>query len=143
MIVGLTLTKLSVERHSPIKGKVGVQHNIDIKDVKEQSVTALQGSQKVLAFSFSFTVSYTPHIADIALTGDVLYALDAAKAQEVLISWEKKKKVSSDVSLEVLNVVLQKCTISALTLSQEFNLPPHLPMPKVNFQQPSPSAYIG
>ena len=34
----------------------------------------------------------------------------------------------------LVNMILMKCNIRALGLSQEINLPPHLNLPKVNSQ---------
>ena len=41
------------------------------------------------------------------------------------------KKIAKDIMSRVLNAVLAKCNIEALILSQEVNLPPPIPLPKV------------
>lgn len=143
MIVGFHYTKLSVERHQPLQGKVSVRNDINIRDVKEQPLAGVKGAHKTVAFQFVFTVTYAPHVADILLTGEVYYAAESKQIEEVLASWKSKKKVPADISLAVLNFVLQKCNIRALEMAQELNLPTHIPLPKVDFQKKTADAYIG
>ena len=143
MIVGFHYTKLSIERHQPLQGKLSVRNDLNIRDVKEQPLTGVKGAYKTVAFQFVFTVTYAPHVADIVITGDVYYAATPKQIEETLSTWKSKKKVSADVSLDVLNYALQKCNIRALEMAQDLNLPTHIPLPKVNFQQKKATAYIG
>ncbi len=143
MIVGFHFTKLLVELHQPIQGKINVRNDLTIKEVKEQPLTGVKISHKTVSFQFAFTVSYTPHIADILLVGDIYYAIEPKKADELLATWKSKRKVNADVSLEVLNYALQRCNIRALEMAQELSLPTHIPMPRVNLQQKTADAYIG
>lgn len=143
MIVGFQFTKLSVERHQLLQGKVSVRNDINIRDVKEHPLAGVKGSHKAVAFQFVFTVTYAPHVADITMLGEVYYAAEPKQIEDVLASWKSKKKVPADISLDVLNFVLQHCNIRALAMAQELNLPTHIPMPKVNLQQKTASAYIG
>ena len=144
MIIGFSLTQLSVERHTSLQGNIGVKNDLNIRDVQEQPLAPGVGSnQKAVNFAFVFTVSYTPHVADITILGNVLYAAAPKTISEILSTWKEKKKVSADISVDILNFVLHKCNIRALELAQEFNLPLHIPMPKVNLQQKTANAYIG
>ncbi len=143
MIVGFHYTKLSIERYQPIQGKVSVRNDVNIQNVKEQPIPRVQGSHKTVAFQFVFTVTYAPHVADVVITGDVYYAAEPKKIDEVISTWKSKKKVSPEISLGVLNLVLQKCNIRALEMAQELNLPSHIPLPTVNFKQKTANAYIG
>ena len=43
----------------------------------------------------------------------------------------------------LLNTILTKCNVQALILSQEVNLPPPIPMPKVQIAQQTEKNYIG
>lgn len=143
MIVGFHFTKLSVERHQSLQGKISVRNDLNIRDVKEQPFSHVKGSHKTVAFQFVFTVTYAPHVADIMIAGDVYYSADPKKIDEALSSWKTKKKVPADISLAVLNFALQQCNIRALAMAQDLNLPTHLPMPKVNIQKKTADAYIG
>ena len=62
--------------------------------------------------------------------------------KEILDQWKKSKKISQDMLEDVFNVIVSKCTIKALSISQDINIPPLIPLPKV--QQPKqPQEYIG
>jgi hypothetical protein len=143
MIVGFHFTKLHIEQHSPLKGKVSVNNNIDISQLTEHDYS-LKNKQKTLNFHFVFTVDYQTNIGQIALEGDVTYLADEQRVKQILQQWKSKKKIPPEESTLILNAALTRCNIKALELSQELNLPPHLPLPKVNFQTQSLAEnYIG
>ena len=43
----------------------------------------------------------------------------------------------------LLNALLAKCNVQALILSQDVNLPPPIPLPKVQLNEPQKDTYIG
>ena len=55
----------------------------------------------------------------------------SAKQEEILKSWKKSKQVPKETMTEILNTVLMRCNVEALMLSRDVNLPPPIPMPKV------------
>ena len=57
-------------------------------------------------------------------------------------SWKKDKKLPDEVNLQVINSVLRKCTIKALDLSEELQLPPPIALPFAARKQEE-SRYIG
>ena len=60
---------------------------------------------------------------------------------EILEKWKKDKKIDQEIMTPVLNTALTKCNIEALMLSQSMNMPPPIPLPKI---QPSQARdYIG
>ncbi len=142
MIVGFNYTKITVEKTARPQGKIKVNNGLDITSVTKQPL-AVARSKDVLTFTFTFTVTYNPSIGTIALTGDVTYLADPATITSTLDTWNKTKKISPQVSTEVLNIILTKCNIRALELAQELNLPAHLPLPNVNPQAEDPKHYIG
>ena len=143
MIVGFGFTKLSAEKGELAKGKIDINNNVSIKDVKEDSFAfGRDKDQNVLRFIFEFTSKYEPDIGNILFEGEVLYLDDPKKAKEILSNWKKDKKLPKEIMPGLLNTILTKCNVQALILSQEINLPPPIPMPKVQVTQPEKS-YIG
>tara|TARA_Y100000310_G_C20209824_1_gene590785 strand:- start:77 stop:508 length:432 start_codon:yes stop_codon:yes gene_type:complete len=143
MIIGFHFTKILIEQQNQLKGKVGISNGVDITNVTEQKYS-LKDKQKALTFHFTFTVDYKKDIGNITLDGDVMYLLDEKRYKHVLDLWKKNKKIPPEESMIILNRVLHKCNIKALELSQELNLPPHIPLPKVNFEtQNLAESYIG
>jgi len=142
MIVGFNFSKINVERKGKIKGQIRVKNNVDIMDVRGETLP-LKDKKKVASVSFMFGVSYEPGIGEILINGNVLY-LDKEKViDETLRLWKEEKKLLKEASVEVLNVVMVRCNVKALELSDELGLPPHMQMPKVNFEKAKVSDYIG
>ena len=142
MIVGFNFSKINVERKGKIKGQIRVKNNVDIMDVRGETLL-LKDKKKVASVSFMFGVSYEPGIGEILINGNVLY-LDKEKViDETLRLWKEEKKLLKEASVEVLNVVMVRCNVKALELSEELGLPPHMQMPKVNFERTKVSDYIG
>ena len=58
------------------------------------------------------------------------------KVSEVMDRWKKEKKLDQELMTKILNSVLMKCNVQALILSQDLNLPPPIPLPKINVNKP-------
>ncbi|MBS3114747.1 hypothetical protein J4448_06620 [Candidatus Woesearchaeota archaeon] len=142
MIVGFGFTKLSAEKKEVAKGKIDINNNVSIKDIKEDSFSLGNNNQNVLKFIFEFTSKYEPNIGNILFEGELLYMEDPKKVKEILSSWKKDKKIPKEIMGGLLNTILTKCNVQALILSQEINLPPPIPMPKVQIAAPDKN-YIG
>ena len=142
MIVGFNLTKIDVERKNPVQGKVQVKHDLNINNVSELKLP-LKEKKQALTFDFLFTINYLPDIGDIKLGGQVIYFdEDSKKVASTFEQWKKNKKIPPAVSVEILNVIFARCNVKALELANDINLPPHLPLPKINLKE-DPRQYIG
>ncbi|MAG15487.1 hypothetical protein CMO88_00325 [Candidatus Woesearchaeota archaeon] len=130
-IIGFNFTKILVEKKSKIKGKVDIKNNVSVKDVEATDIPIGTSKQNALKFIFEFTSDYSPSVGQILFNGDVLYVDDPAKQTEVLKNWKKNKQVPKETMSEILNTVLMRCNVEALLLSRDVNLPPPIPMPKV------------
>ena len=136
-VVGFNFTKIDVEREKEIAtGKIDIKNNVNIANVEEHSFALAGNSQKVAKFTFNFNTSYEPRIGKISFIGNILYLSDTKKVEELINSWKKDKKVSNEITALILNTVLNRCNIQALILSQQINLPPPIPMPKVTAEKP-------
>ena len=144
MIVGFGFTKLSAEKGEQVKGKIDINNNVTIKDVQEDSFSlGKEKQQNVLRFIFEFTSKYEPNVGNILFEGELLYLEDQKNVKEILSSWKKDKKIPKEIMAGLLNTILTKCNVQALILSQEINLPPPIPMPKVQMAEQSEKNYIG
>ena len=124
-----------------MQGKIKVNHDLRIDNV-EQRPLPLKDKKNALIFEFVFNINYEPGVGEVALQGNVLYYDDQKKLDAIAQQWKKTKKVAPEVSVEVINVIFARCNIRALELSQELNLPAHLPLPQINLKE-DPSKYIG
>lgn len=142
-IVGFNFTKINVERKDIQKGKINISNNVAIKDIKPTDISLGKEKQNALKFTFEFTSKYDPKIGSILLGGDLMFLGDAKKIKETHEGWKKDKSVPKDIMTIILNTVLTKCNIQALILSQEVNLPPPVPLPKVQTTDVQENKYIG
>ena len=134
-IVGINFTKIEAEKKEGVKGKINISNNVSINKVEEKSLSITDEKQKVLAFTFEFTSKYDPDLGSIRIIGDVLNMDSPAKAKEILDGWKKDKRLPKEIMTDILNTVLTKCNIQALILSDQINLPPPIPLPKVQVGQ--------
>jgi len=130
-VVGLQFNKITVEKFGPIKGKVSVNNNVMLKDVEKTDMTIGVSKQGVLKFHFEFTANYEPKLANITIIGFLTFLEKPETAKSIADSWKKDKKIPKEVMSSVLNTVLSRCNIEAMLLSREVNLPPPIPLPKV------------
>lgn len=115
---------------SEIKGNINVKHNLNILDVKKEEVN-VDKKQEVLKFIFEFKLIYEPKIGGINLVGNMMFIDDQKKMKDILQDWKKDKKLPNEIMQGLFNTILAKANIKALSLSQDVNLPPHLPLPKL------------
>lgn len=130
-IVGFNFTKINVEKLKAVTGTVNISNNVSIKKVEENDLSFGRTKQKGLRFEFEFLSNYEPKVGSISLTGEVLFLDEAKKVEDMLNDWKKNKKLPKEVMTPVLNTALNRCNIQALILSQQINLPPPIPLPKV------------
>lgn len=134
-IVGFSFTSFDAQKKSQGKGKINIANNVTISEVESADLFLGSNKQDGLRFNFIFTSKYDPDVGNISIKGNVLYLEDADKIKKILADWKKDKKIPQDATEEVLNNVLSKCNIQALILSKDLNMPPPIPLPKVNVQK--------
>lgn len=142
-IVGFNFNKIYAERKDVTKGNVNIRNNINIKSIEKADVPFSGDKQGVLRFVFEFTANYEPKTGDILLTGSILYMDEQKRCKEILDNWKKDKKIEKEVMSQILNNILSRCNVQALILSQEINIPPPMPLPKLQINEQIDNNYIG
>ncbi len=141
--IGFNFDKISAERISDeVKRDINVKHSLNIKDLKEEEIN-LEKKQEVLRFTFEFLLNYEPNIGLIKIEGHLLFLENPKKIKEMVQEWKKTKKISPEIMRNLFNTILTKSNIKALQLSQDINLPPHLPLPRLEQQKRNINEYIG
>src|SRR5690606_25123677 len=84
-----------------------------------------------LRYVFTYVATYEPSIGTITLEGEVITMDDKKKSDAILKDWKKDKTLPAQTSQPILNSILNKCTVEALILSKELNLPAPIPIPKI------------
>ncbi len=131
-IIGFNFTKILVEKKvTSTKGNIDIKNNVSVKNVESLDFNLGTAKQKVVKFTFEFTSEYKPEVGTILLTGDLIYMDEPAKQDEILKGWKKDKEVPAEIMPEILNTILTRCNVEALVLSRDVNLPPPIPLPKI------------
>ena len=126
-LLGLTFIKMNVEKNPDFQGKVEINSNMDVSKVEKHKQTLLK--QDTAKINFKFSISYGD-LGKIDLEGFMVWLFDKKTLKEVLEGWNKNE-LEQEIRTSVLNVVLQKCSLQALKLEEQFNLPLHMQMPSV------------
>ena len=129
-IIGFNFTKIMVQREDAPHGKLSVNQNINIKEVKKEKVTISEF--EALKIKFNLTIDYSDNYAKIEFEGNIIILPEKEETKQFLDAW-KDKKVPENVRIPLFNFIMNKCNIKALYLEDELALPLHLQsfMPKI------------
>jgi hypothetical protein len=130
-IIGFNLSKILCEKKDKGPEKLQINQNIDIKEVIKDKIPISQG--EILIVKFNFTINYSEDFAKVEFEGSVIIAPEKEELKEFLKSW-KDKKIPEELRMPLFNFIMAKCNIKALTLEDDLNLPPHLPLPRITPQ---------
>jgi len=141
-VIGMSISTIDAKKFEEVIGPVKVNSNTNIKEIKEQDLPAL--NKKGLSVNFEFKTQYVNDknktLAEITIGGDVFFIDN--EQEKILKEWKKDKKLPDEVNLQIINAVLRKGVIKALSLSEELQLPPPIILPFAKKQQED-SRYIG
>jgi len=127
--IGMNINGIEAKKSEEATVGVKVNTNTNLKDVREHDLAPLD--KKCLSVDFEFVTTYLSpkekKIAEITVSGDVLFLDEDYK--KILAQWKKDKKLPEDVSLQIINVVFNKCLKKAILLSDDLQLPSPIPIP--------------
>jgi len=144
-LIGLIFNKIEVEKTKNLANQVKINSNIDIEKItQEKNIDLLKNikDQEAVKFDFNFSVKYQPNFAHIILKGNILTILEKSESKNLFKSW-KKKIIPDEIRIPLFNFILTKCNLKAFQFVDEFNLPPHVPLPKVRPKQENQRNYAG
>lgn len=130
-VIGLVINKIVLERMAPLVGKVNINNNAAIKQIEKTDIMMGAKKQDALKFVFEFKSDYEPNLAYIMLIGDVLWMDKQEQIEDIKKQWDASKKISPEIMTAVINTILARCTVEALILSRELNLPSPIPVPRI------------
>ena len=141
-IVGFNLTKLSIERINDIMGKFKVTSKIDIKDIREEKISPVEGKQ-VAKLEFEYNIDYEPKLAEIKFRGIMMLMGDPKEIKDIAADWKKKGNILTDTKIRIYNTIFHKCNLKALELEDDFNIPPHIQLPLIKSDEEKKTSYTG
>jgi len=130
-VLGLNITKMYIEKKGKIEKGAQVNTNINLLTVKESKIKSEPMDRIGAVMSFEAKVEYSPDIAEIVISGDLVFSdKDEKIVTDAISRWEKEKKLPTDISIEVYNAILRRVNIEALILADRMRLPPPFKMPR-------------
>lgn len=133
-IVGFEYTSFDAKKKSLVQGSIQIKNGISIVSVESANMSFINKESRVLKIGFKFIVNYGS-FADINIGGSIFALFDKKSADAVEKKWKDSKHLDESILQIVLNQVMQKCSIEAISLSQKLNLPSPVPLPKVNVEK--------
>lgn len=127
-IVGFAINSLSADKKGQIKESINVNSVPTIKSVTSAEADIFK-AKKALKIDFDFLINYDPQIAQIKMSGNVMYV--GGDAKKILNKWKKDKSLPKDMDVEVKNFLFRKCLVLGLNLSEDLQLPPPLFFPRI------------
>ncbi len=135
--VGFNFTK--IEAHKLVKMQ-NVSPNMIISFTNIEKENSDLITSKILKISFSYKITYTDNTEKsknkeikenyLLIEGNFALTVSEEEEKEFLKEW-KKKETPTQYRESLYNLILRKCTLKAVSLEEEVNLPIHIPIPKV------------
>ena len=135
-IIGFGFDKIDAEKLAKLSPNISIKTDLGVTALETDEIQVGSDKKEILRVHFEFSVEYAPKVGKIVLGGYLLYTDSPKALSDLQKKWKKKENFPMDFIMPVINEVVRKCNITALSLSQEVGLPPHLKMPKLT---PSPS----
>ena len=143
-IIGFNITKIEAEKKETYS-KPSINTNIEFINVEKEQIDIIKDLE-VVKINFKFSISYTEkeekkesekkESGKINLEGSLLLSLEKEKAKQIQKEW-KKKSLTDEFRIPLLNIIIKKCTTKALVLQEDLNLLPHIPIPHIKTTQNS------
>lgn len=130
VVVALNFRTVKAERKNLIKGQINISNTTKFKNVRKHDA-GIAGKDGAMAIDFTYTHEYSPDLGDIFLEGEILIIEEPKKIEEILKFWKTKKTLPPDTMTQVMNTIMNKCSIQSLILSSYVNLPPPIPIPQI------------
>jgi len=127
-IVGFVINSLSAGKKGRIKDKLNVNSVPKITSITSASSDIFKG-KKALKINFDFLINYDPKIAEIKMSGTLMYV--GSDIKSIQTKWKKNKTLPKNPDMEIKNFLFRKCLTLGLNLSESLQLPPPLFFPRI------------
>jgi len=127
-IIGFGIKRILGEKNIVQNVKLSISQNINIKDVYKEKLDI--NGQEAIGVDFIFSIVYSENIGKVEVEGNLLIHPEKEDLKEFSKSI-KEKSIPDKFKPIVLNFIMSKCNIKALSIEDEINLPYHVPMPRL------------
>lgn len=133
-VLAARFTELKAKAGKPVKGDIRVNTNLPaIITMKCVEVGTGKQKKELLVMEFECKTVYQPMGAEIELKGELTYVADDPK--KIFNLWTKEKKMEEQMSLNVLNFLIKKCSIESIKVADDMDLPVPVKLPEVRARE--------
>jgi len=136
-VMSFNFTKVSAEKPEGLK-IANIDTKINFEGIEKEKADSTQQELDVLKISFNFNVIYEGEKpsknAEVILNGTIVAVASKEETKDIFKHWEKKE-LPMGLKVPLFNLILKKCSVKALQLEEEMNLPFHVPLPQVRAEK--------
>lgn len=141
-VIGFNFAKIQADRKPLLEPSLDIKTNIEFFNIEKEKVSLLKDLEPI-KISFKFSINYVKkeekketEEAKITFEGYLILAASSEESKEIFKEW-KKKQIPQGIRLPLFNIILKRCSVRALQLEEELNLPIHIPIPQIQPIQPN------
>ncbi len=127
-IIGFGIKRIFGEKNTVPNVKLSINQNINIKDVYKEKLNI--AGEEAIGVNFIFSIVYSENFGKVEVEGNLIILPEKEELKEFSKSL-KEKSIPDKFKSIILNFIMNKCNIKALSIEDEINLPYHVPMPKL------------
>ena len=133
-VIGFNTTRIHAFKETELT-KSAINTDIIFTEIEREKLEILKDTEAIKA-SFRFAIMFKDSEKkiekknEVSFEGSILLAVDKEESKEFLKAW-KKREVPKDKVLPLYNFILKKCSVKALQLEEDINLPAHIPFPQI------------
>lgn len=139
-IIGFNFSKINGSKEDDFPQGTSSNMNVEFLDITKADESFVN-NKDTISIKFQYILDYnkeekkkTHTYANITLEGTVILSTEKEESKEILNEW-KKKKIPNQFKIFIFNFILRKCSIKAILLQDELNLPSHIPIPQIRPNQ--------
>lgn len=130
-LIGFNYKKISVEKHKEVEQGFKINTSINITNLEKREVDIFKG-QDTIHFEYSINIKYEKGFADLTFEGSIFILFNNNKDyKQILKEWQNDKKIPEKIKIDLFNIIMARCNLKALELEEDFNLPSHIPFPRL------------
>ncbi|MCK4669619.1 MAG: hypothetical protein KAT43_00325 [Nanoarchaeota archaeon] len=130
-IIGFSFAKINAEKNEGVKGRINIKNNITVKNVSAHALAFGGKDNKGLRIDFEYESVYEPKLGKIVIESNIMSMLPEKEVDKINSEWKKSKVLPDELMRSMFGFVMRKCSIKALNLAEDLNLPSPVPMPRV------------
>ena len=127
-LIGSKFTRLEASRNPDFSGKVSMTNEIKIL-----SIDFVKESKENVKMNYSYKIEYSG-LGHVYLEGSLFMTSDPKTLKNIVKTFEDKDFESTE-QIAVTNLIVQKASIKAMQLEDEFGLPVHVRIPAISIKK--------